>query len=518
MPAAGNPNRWNETFQQMVEDSLRHSIALVQANANTPQAFHPHMDSLASQLRWGARFAPELAARLTVAAYPWPARWGQADSWRRHLEQACQGLPPSHPLHRQALACLADIFQLSGRPEKVVEIAGPLFDDPTVPLEELELLVAQGGGAWLSALTSQGKTLEAEQAVRSLWGRLESAPPRPSLPAQAQARAVLLLHRSTAARRKGDLALALDLISQAIAGLEGQRNADRSSMSELLQSRAIYHWVGADYPSALADLEYAQQVSASAADRIGLCSIHGNRGLVYWSMSAFGLAERELLAGIQLAEKNKWTYLLMKQVGNLGMVYLNLGDLPNALGYIERGRKLAEITGDEYEKALAEGNRAAVQIYTDHPEQALPGLFSTLQKYANTERYETQVGALVDLSICHYRVGDLRASARFAQQAHDLAQTGGVPVLLLIAARARALCAPASQAADLLQQAFQLAERLDRKLDMAGCKLSLAHLAAEHETRLQAWEQAVDILNQIGAAKWVENQPVGAPILLPMTV
>ena len=48
MPAAGHPNRWNETFQQMVEDSLRHSIALVQANANTPQAFHPHIDSLAS--------------------------------------------------------------------------------------------------------------------------------------------------------------------------------------------------------------------------------------------------------------------------------------------------------------------------------------------------------------------------------------------------------------------------------------------------------------------------------------
>lgn len=517
MPAAGKPD-WQGVFLQMVEDSLRHSIILVQANVNTPQAFRPHMDSLTSQIRWGARFAPELAARLTVAAYPWPARWGQTDSWRQHLEQVRHGVAPSHPLHRQALACLADIFQLSGQPEKVVEIAGTLFDDPTVPLEELEWLVARGGGAWLSALTSQGKTVEAEQAAMSLWGRLESAPLQTHLAAQAEARAVVLLHRSIAARRKGDLALALDLISQAIVGMERQRDADRSSMSEIIQSRAIYHWVGADYPSALADLDYAQRVSTSAADMIGLCSIHGNRGLVYWSMSAFDLAERELLAGIHLAEKNKWTYLLMKQVGNLGMVYLNLGDLQNALGYIEREQELARIAGDEYEKALAEGNRAAVQIYTDHPEQALPGLFSTLQEYANTERHETLVGTLVDLSICHYRIGNPQASAQFAQQAYDLARTGDIPVLLLIASRALALCAPPSEAVSILQQALQLAERLDRKLDMAGCKLSLAHLATKRETRLRAWEQAVDILNQIGATKWVENQPVGALILLPMTV
>lgn len=518
MPAAGKQKRWKETFQQMVENSLRHSIALVEGNPNAPQAFRPHMDSMASQIRWGNKLAPELATRLMVAAYPWPARWGLTDSWRGHLEQACRGLAPSHPLNRQSQACLADIFQFSGQPEKALEIADALFANPSVPPEEFALLVVRAGGAWLSALASQGKIVELEQAAGRLWERLESASAQASPALQAEARAVVLLHRSILARRKGDLPLALDLVSRAITGLESQPDTDRSSMSEILQSRAIYHWVGANYAAALADLEQARGVSASANDDIGLCSAHGNRGLVYLSMSEYDRAEREFLEAIRLSEKNKLMYLLMKQVGNLGMVYFSRGDLQNALRYIERERELAEISNDDDEKALAEGNQAAVQIYTDRPQLALPGLFSSLQKYTDTERFETLVGVLADLSVCHYRIGELEKSARFAGQAHDLAREKDSPTLILVAERARALSAPAAEAAGILNHALQLAERLDRKLDVAGCKLFLAHLSPVPENRAELWRQAAGILEQIGAAGWIENKSAGEAIILPLTV
>jgi tetratricopeptide (TPR) repeat protein len=511
MPAARKPNKWKTTFQQMVENSLRNSIALVESNPNAPQSFRPHMDSMTRQIHWGNQFAPELASRLMVAAYPWPARWGLTDTWRDQLEQA-------RPLNRQTQACLADIFQFTGQPERALEIADALFSDPTTPPDEFALLVTRGGGAWLSALVSQGKIIEAEQAAQGLLDRLESDSGQSNSARKAEAQSIVWTHQSSIARRKSNPSLALDLISQAIQKLESEPSIDRSSMSEIIQSRAICHWVGTNYTEALADLDYAEDVSASVNDTIGLCSVHGNRGLFYWSMSEYDKAEVELLEAIRLSEKNRFTYLLMKQVGNLGMVYFNRGNLQKALLYIDREIELAEISNDEYEKALAEGNKAAVQVYTGQPGQALPALLSALQKYTDTGRFEPLVGTLVDLSACHYRIGDLEQSSRYARRALEMARGNNNHSLILIASRVCALTAPAPEALELLTDALQLAERLDHKLDIAGCRIFLAHLTPDPASRISLWAEAAVLLEQIGAARWIEGKHAGDAVLLPLTV
>ena len=510
--------KWKNTFRQMVENSLKNSIELVKSNVNTPQVIRPHIDSMTSQIHWGSKLAPQLATRLLVAAHPWPSRWGMMDTWREQLEQAHLGLNQHDPLDGQVQACLADIFQFTGQPQKVSEIAESLFTDPSTPPDEFALRVSLAGGAWLSSLVSQGKIIEAEQAAAKLQKRLESNSAQTSPSRRAEALSIILLRQSIHARGKGNLSLALDLISQAIEMLESQNNADRSSMSELIESRAIYYWVGMNYPAALADLEYAQKVIMEADNAIGLSSVHGNRGLVYWSMSEFDKAECEFLEAIHLSEQNKSIYLLMKQVGGLGMVYFNRGDLQKALLYIEREIELAEISNDEHEKALAEGNKAAVLAYTDHAEQALPNLFLALQKHIHTNRFDIQAGTLVDLAVCHYRIGNFEKSSQFAQRAFDLAQSKDNLTLILITLRARALSAPVPDAMVLLTKALELSEQYDRKLDAAGCKIFMAHLVKDNESQTRLWNEAVVILEQIGAMKWIENKSAGDSIVLPITI
>jgi tetratricopeptide (TPR) repeat protein len=509
MPAVRKPNKWKTTFQQMVENSLRNSIALVESNPNAPQTFRPHMDSMTRQIHWGNQFAPELASRLMVAAYPWPARWGLTDTWRDQLEQA-------RPLNRQTQACLADIFQFTGQPEKALEIADALFSDPSIPPDEFALLVTRGGGAWLSALISQGKIIEAEQAAQGLLDRLEADSGQGNSARKAEAQSIVWTHQSSIARRKGNLSLALELISQAIQKLESLKNTDRSSMSEIIQSRAIYHWAGGNYEAALADLDYAQDVSASAQDTVGLCSIHGNRGLLRWSMSEYDKAEAELLEAIHLSEKHRLTYLLIRQVGNLGMVYFHRGDLQKALLYVNREIELTEISNDKHEGELAEWNKAAVQIYAEQPGQALPSLRMSLQKYTASGRFEALVGVLVDLSVCHYRLGDMEPSSQYARRALEMAREKDNPTLVLIALRARALSAP--DALDLLSEALTLAEQHDRKLDIAGCKIFLAHLTPDSASKISLWAEAAALLEQIGAARWIEGKHAGEAVLLPLTV
>ncbi|MBK8618987.1 MAG: tetratricopeptide repeat protein [Anaerolineales bacterium] len=518
MGANKKQTKWKNTFQQMVENSLKSSIELVKGNINTPQVIHLHMDSITSQIYWGSKLAPHLTARLLVAAHPWPTRWGMADVWRVQLEQMHLRLDSFDPLDGQVQACLADIFYFLGQSRKVSEIAEAIFSDPSTPPDEFALRVSLAGGAWLSSLVGQEKTLEAEYVAGELLKRLESNSAQTNSSRKAEALAVVLLHQSIFARRKGNLFLALDLISQAIETLERQENIGRSLMSELIQSRAVYYWAGANYPAALADLEYAQYVISMDKDNVvELSSVHGNRGLVYWSMSEYDMAEKEFLKAIYLSEQNKSIYLLMKQVGNLGMVYFNRGDLLKALLYIEREIELAKISNDEYENALGMGNKAAILAYTDHAEQALPGMMSALQKYINTDRFETLVSTLVDLSTCYYRIGDLENSSRFAQRAFDLTQEKDNPVLNVIACRVRALSMPTPDAFELLSITLKLAEQYDRKLDVAGCKIFMAYLTSDSESKTRLWDEAVAILEKIGATKWIENKKPGDPIVLPMT-
>ncbi len=162
MSANKKQTKWKNTFQQMVENSLKNSIELVKGNINTPQVIRPHMDSITSQIYWGSKLAPHLTTRLLVAAHPWPTRWGMMEVWREQLEQAHLGLNQHDPLDGQVQACLADIFQFTGQPQKVSEIAELLFSDPSTPPNEFALRVSLAGGAWISSLVGQEKTIEAE--------------------------------------------------------------------------------------------------------------------------------------------------------------------------------------------------------------------------------------------------------------------------------------------------------------------------------------------------------------------
>jgi hypothetical protein len=90
--------------------------------------------------------------------------------------------------------------------------------------------------------------------------------------------------------------------------------------------------------------------------------------------------------------------------------------------------------------------------------------------------------------------------------------------LILIASRVCALTAPAPEALELLTDALQLAERLDHKLDIAGCRIFLAHLTPDPASRISLWAEAAVLLEQIGAARWIEGKHAGDAVLLPLTV
>ncbi len=518
MTLSAQAQNWRSPFEQLLKRALQNSTALIEANANTPQVVRPHFESLLSQLGWGARYAPELAARLMLTLHPWPLRWGQIDLWRNQLEVALSRLEAGHPLTLELNACMVEILQVSGNPRRALEIAENVYQATRANPPLCVAVIIRCGGAWIATLNSLGELQKAGQIGAILDEFLDAT--RSQIPPErfALAKGVTLLQRAIVARKIGHLSQALTLITDAIQLVEGSGALDTVLLSDLIENRAVFHNAAGNFTAAFADLDYLEKNYIRADDLLTISSLHGNRGWFYWTMSRYQLAEKEMLQAIALSEQVKAHHILVRQVGNMGLVCFMRGDLPAALKYIQRQIEMAQMMNDLSEKTLAIGNRAAVFVYVGEPQRALPDLLRSLQDYAAQNRFDMLVGSLIDVTICYYRLQDLEAAAHYADRAYKLALENDNSALLLIALRALALILPDSQKTATLQQALTLARQLHRRLDTAGCLLALAHLADSPEIQAQYWREASLILQETGCEKWLEGKRMDDLVIFPIFV
>ena len=81
--------------------------------------------------------------------------------------------------------------------------------------------------------------------------------------------------------------------------------------------------------------------------------------------------------------------------------------------------------------------------------------------------------------------------------------------------RCRALFVPQAEAVDLLEQALALARRSRRRLDEGHCYLQLAVLASGKQ-QAELWAAGVAIMNEIGAAAWIDGRTSNNPPAIAM--
>ena len=513
---AHNSSRWGSVFSGLVERSLRTSQALARDNANAPAALRPHLESMLNQVEWGYRLDPALSAALLLQLDPWPARWGLLDLWSTQLERALHRLPTHHPLTSQLSAALADVYCQLGRLEEARQIASELLNDENLAPGNYADLVFRCGGVWVSTLLRLGQMEQARQVSQQLSARLEAAAARISSLQLVNARAVLALQSALIARHQGRHSTAIEIMNSAIRDVAAAQGFDRYFLSDLLENRAVFYWAQSQYQAALDDLQTIQTKYITAEDALLMASLHGNRGLIYWGMHRFSDAEAELHQAIAFTEKSKAIYLLMKQVGNLGIICMSRGDLPNALTYIARQLELAEIVNDDHEKLMAHCNQAITLAFAGHPNLALPELLAAIQNYEKQARTEPLACACLDLATCYYFLGERALSATTAQKAFDLIEKNDYAQLRVIALRGQALNREPAAAREMLQQALSLARENDRRLDEAGCLLWLAHLTLDTLQREAHWQAGVQILTDIGAEQWAQGKSAGDPVFVPL--
>ena len=508
------PNQWGDVFQQMVERNLRNSIKLVEENLGKPDVFRTHFESLMSQAQWGYQRSPELSAHLLLAMHPWPARWALIHAWCTQLELAANTPAIALPLKRQILACLADVYMVAGLSEKTLAIAEGLFLTPANDPQEYANFVMRAGGAFISSLTSQGRLADGEEALRKMEEYLADHAFLPRTVEFGMACAIVRVQRSIIQRRQRMPDQALVTITDAITQLDQSNPRTHCLLYQIIETRAVFHRAAGNYAAALIDLDDAQR-QISAGENLALSSLHGNRGLCYWSMSRYAEAEQELLLAIAIAEEHKAYSLMSRQIGPLSLVSFCKGDIEMALRRSERHVELANMIGDVSEKTNALANRYCMFIYNNQAAEALPQLLENLHITMAQGHQEWTVLSYFDLVLAYFYLSDFANMTHYAQLAYDLAKSTENKVLELLAMRMLALGLPQRDAIALLLDVLQIARQRERHIDVASCLLFLAHLETDQVQQAQYWHDAQLILEKIGALRWLENKKIGDPILLP---
>ena len=506
-------SKWSNTFRDMVEHNLSNSIALVVKNLESPELFQNHFESLMSQVQWGYQCCPEVSANLLLSMHPWPARWALIDSWCYQLELAI-GIPDIHlSTKKQLQACLTDVYLVAGLSQKVIDISKDLFVPGPEDQCEYAKLVTVSGGAWISALISKGKLSQAEDILQEMEQHLSLANQDPQI---QMARAILYLQKAILLRHENKLPDALEMLTAVVDSLSPVNPLTRSIFFEAVETRAVFYRASGNYDAALVDLYELQNKYISDGEQLAQSSLHGNRGLVYWSMANYNDAERELLSAIEITEKHKAYPLLSRQLGPLSLIYLAKGEIEKALRFVERQIEIATITNNHFEKTLACANRSCMLIYAHRANEALPDLLSSLSEMLVQGQKELTISAHLDLAICYYTLGDFPNSRSHAQQAYESSIQGDNKINQMLAMRALALSDDTQESISLLNQALQIAKDNRKVLDEAACLLCLSQIEPNIGLKEKYWTDAACLLERIGAEKWLDGKNIGQPTILPL--
>lgn len=149
-----------------------------------------------------------------------------------------------------------------------------------------------------------------------------------------------------------------------------------------------------------------------------------NLAVVHHEEGAYREALDTYSQALALAESLEQTGRIVQLSGNLGNLYRYLGDLPAALGVIERGLSLAREEENHYMTGLLLVLLGDVYLAEENWERALAALTEAVEVTVSSESATEEVDARIGLTRLHLEVRDYRAAAEEAERALAAAKGG----------------------------------------------------------------------------------------------
>lgn len=164
--------------------------------------------------------------------------------------------------------------------------------------------------------------------------------------------------------------------------VDAQRHEDAAAEIQALLGAGANAQAQDDLLSATESWRRALDLSDQAGDVFGKAAATGNLGLIRYLEGDIEGAIALYEQGMQLAEDNSHTDVLLNILGNLGNAYFDVGWQQEALNCYERGLELARRKGAEEDAAKLAGYIGRLQLINERYTEAI----SAFESAANTLR------------------------------------------------------------------------------------------------------------------------------------
>ncbi len=518
-PWQHHQHRWTATYEQRLFDRMAWAVEYVRQHAQQSNQVRDHFESLLALLRAAhARSALHpIALDLIEALHLLPARWGHWSEWEIELRFAAHLAEQLGQPDRQAvfLANLAHVLITLGQLDETITIS-TLAIDLARQQQSIEPW-AVAGAALIAAYLSRGDTEQAQQVWATLDAERHSFVTA-SAAAQRIAQSQLGLRHIDFLNRSGQNETALEECGALIATLETLPAAPFDLLANIHSWCGVLFYHLGQYEAALTAVQRAQQLGRQAGDVAFVAGELANLGMIYMNLGDLDRAVAAFEQAVMELKHFKALGQYLNAVGTLGAVYLLRGELDQAFSCLTEQLALADGLHYVRETARALSNRGAVLMYQGRHAEGLCDIEACQTLLLAQGRRVVYIGSLVDLAYCCAQLGETTRAQRAAQDALHQADELGLLNLRLIALRCLAQIDPANHQHERLREALALARQLKRRLDEAGCLLSLAGATAVDTERTQLWNEGVSLLQQCGARAWLAGHSPDHPPFIAMTL
>jgi tetratricopeptide (TPR) repeat protein len=513
------PESWRAFRENQLARQIRQARRMVQTAS--PAEIEAHLSSLLMLLH-EAQNKPALwspALELIQALDPWPRRQGHTTAWENQLLTWVEiSTRQKHPTQTaNLLVYLADLYTSVGNWQATCQVA-----QQAILLAERHRAVLTYGKAsslLANAQLKQGDLPASRQTLQQARHKLrQMAKFRPARP-WIIANTYLDAHQANDLTTSRQLIEAIQLISNALKNILALTPpADLGLIGNLYEERGVFHWANNQLSEAIEDFQQAKACYTVVGHKMGISSMSANLSLVYIRMAHLDEAEQLTRDVLKLSQQHRSLSAQLRQLANLGYIYWLRGQFAEARQYFEQQLKLAEETRESRQIVLTRNNLACLDLYAGKPEQAIESLKKAVEDFQTGNWIAGLIGALMDLSMCHFALGQVSQAQQKAQQAQQLAeeiQSSELKMLTLrVAAHVGLLANPLAG----LEEAYQLAVQLGRPLDQAACLLQQVRHSPDPAHRLALWKTGTQMLDEIGAQAWLEGHSIENPPMLAVFI
>jgi tetratricopeptide (TPR) repeat protein len=497
-------------FRQQYVTVANKTLDLVEDKLSSPSELKRGMGLLFNQLKLMSNISECHQVFVTIVSTlnDWPLRFGYSSIWHIYVEHAYDlALTYDIQEHKNRLLLLkSETAFYREKMNEALELGLQALDEAQV-LGQTDVL-ARSAHHVVNLLINKTNFLDAYELVKSIdkTGLINKE-------SNAVAQLYIAISYFEVYQKLGKVNETQILITDVEDSLITK--VDNHSRATWHHIVGLFEWRLGNHRDALKRYEVSRQLFAETGDYFEI-ALMSEMSLAWWTMGRLREAEALLLSARDLADQTLNYFRSFKASSNLALVYLSMGRVREAYNLNQECLDKAIATDYSRDIIRLTGNRGLIMAYLDKPNytEALHDLKLDQQYFSARTQYLSSIYA--HLSHLHNQLGDSKLAYTYAQDAFLIAYEKGYRQFEIIALRALAECTPSkAHAITILNRAITLAQD-HALLHEAACYLSLSSLLTEPEQQEEYWDRGSQLLQQIGAERWLENSSISSPPLIPV--